>query len=212
MTSTPARHGVIVPVKPPAVAKSRLSGLGDDVRRSLAAAFAADTVAACLACESVAVVLAVTDDHLVARDLRQLGAEVVPDPTTVDLNATLRQSAVELDRRTPGLRVAAVCADLPALRASELDRALAAAPPERQGFVADSDRLGTTLVVAPDAASFQPSFGAGSRELHLDAGLVELDLPDIPGLRRDVDVPANLEEVLRLGVGPATSRVTAGLF
>src|SRR4051794_18143869 len=43
------RFVVLVPVKPPAVGKSRLLGLDAAVRRSLAEAFAQDTVAACLA-------------------------------------------------------------------------------------------------------------------------------------------------------------------
>ncbi len=41
------RYVALVPVKPPALGKSRLVGLEDDVRRALAAAFALDTVAAC---------------------------------------------------------------------------------------------------------------------------------------------------------------------
>ena len=40
----PVRYAVLVPVKPPAFAKSRLGDLGDDARRDLAAAFAVDTV------------------------------------------------------------------------------------------------------------------------------------------------------------------------
>ena len=48
------KYVALVPVKPPALGKSRLVGLTDDVRRALAAAFALDTVAACVAAESVA--------------------------------------------------------------------------------------------------------------------------------------------------------------
>ena len=76
MTSSSAPFGVVVPVKPPAVAKSRLGGLGDDVRRALASAFAADTVEAALASERVACVLVVTDDHVLARELVGSGVEV----------------------------------------------------------------------------------------------------------------------------------------
>src|SRR5688500_20164574 len=70
--SETARFGVIVPAKPPAFAKSRLGRLGDDVRRSLAAAFAADTVEAAMRAELVAPVLAATDDHRLAARLRAL--------------------------------------------------------------------------------------------------------------------------------------------
>ena len=212
MTSSPARVGVVVPVKPPAVAKSRLGGLGDDVRRSLAAAFAADTVEAALASERVACVLVVTDDHVLARELARIGAEVIPDGAVDDLNASLVQAAAELLRRHPGLRVAALCADLPALRPDELTRALEAAPADAMGFVADADGAGTTAVTAPDLAGFRPRFGHGSRAEHLAAGAGEIDLDGLASLRRDVDTPADLAEVLRLGIGPRTSRVTAGLF
>lgn len=212
MPSSSATFGVVVPVKPPAVAKSRLGGLGDEVRRALAAAFAADTVEAALSCPRVASVLVVTDDHVLARELAVCGAEVIPDGAADDLNASLVQAAAELLRRHPGLHLAALCADLPALRAVDLARALDAAPGERMGFVADADGVGTTAVTAPGLDTFRPCFGHGSRAEHLAAGAGEIELEGIPSLRRDVDTPADLADVLRLGIGPRTSRVTAGLF
>jgi 2-phospho-L-lactate/phosphoenolpyruvate guanylyltransferase len=206
----PARFAVLVPVKRTALAKSRLRGLGDQPRRQLAAAFAADTVSAVIACEAVARVLVATDDHLLAQVLRDVGADVIPDGTT-DLNGTLVQAAAEMHRRDPGLRLAAVCADLPALRAEELGRALAAAEADVMSFVADQERAGTTTVVAPDLQTFRPAFGKGSRAEHLAAGAFEIDGPDLAGLRRDVDDPAELNEALRLGVGPRTSAVVTTL-
>lgn len=204
--------GVVVPVKPPAFAKSRLGRLGDTVRRDLASAFAVDTVTAALRCEHVAMVLAVTDDHLLAAELVGLGAHVLPDGTTDDLNMTLVLAAAEVVRRRPGLRVAALCADLPALRPEDLDRALAAAPADRMGFVADADGIGTTLVTAPDLGGFRPAFGAGSRSAHLDLGAAEYVADDATSLRRDVDTPADLAAALELGIGARTSQVTADLF
>jgi 2-phospho-L-lactate guanylyltransferase len=212
MSSSSATFGLVVPVKPPAVAKSRLGGLGDDVRRALAAAFAADTVEAALACTRVATVLVVTDDHVLARELAEIGAEVIPDGAAEDLNASLVQAAAELLRRRPTLRVAALCADLPALRPEDLARALDAAPLQQMGFVADADRVGTTAVTAPDLERFLPCFGHGSRAEHLDVGAREIDLTGLDSLRRDVDTPADLADVLRLGIGPRTSRLAAGLF
>ena len=44
------RFAVLVPVKPPAFAKSRLADLGDAARIDLATAFAVDTVTAVLSC------------------------------------------------------------------------------------------------------------------------------------------------------------------
>ncbi|MGN6577667.1 MAG: 2-phospho-L-lactate guanylyltransferase, partial [Nocardioides sp.] len=169
MRSSPS-FGAVVPVKPPSVAKSRLAGLGDDVRRALARAFAADTVEATLACDRVEAVLVVTDDHVLAAELAGIGAHVIPDGASDDLNATLFQAAAELLRRHPGLRVAAVCADLPALEAADLSAVLDAAPDDAMGFVSDADGVGTTVLTAPDLATFRPAFGPGSRAVPLGRG------------------------------------------
>ena len=206
----PTAYGVLVPVKPPAVAKSRLGGLGDASRRDLAAAFAADAVSAVLACDRVARVLVVTDDHELARAMCDLGADVLPDGAA-DLNGTLLQAAAEMHRRDPGLRLAAVCADLPALRPDELAATLDASHATEMSFVADQERVGTTVVVAPDVRTFRPSFGPGSRRQHLEAGAHEIDAVDVPTVRRDVDDPAELAEALALGVGPRTSMVATAL-
>ncbi len=61
------QYAALVPVKPPARGKSRLVGADDATRRALAAAFARDTVLACLAADRVAQVLVVTDDVRVRR-------------------------------------------------------------------------------------------------------------------------------------------------
>jgi 2-phospho-L-lactate guanylyltransferase len=209
--SPPARrYAVLVPVKPPAVGKSRLGGLGDGTRRALAEAFAADTVAALLGCDRVQRVLVVSDDAAVARRLAGIGAEVVPDGTD-DLNGALVQAAAEMHRRDPGLWLAAVCADLPALRPEELAVALDAADATRMSFVSDEDGVGTTALMAPDVATFRPCFGGDSRRGHLAAGAYEIDGVHQRTLRRDVDEPEDLAEALRLGVGPCTAAVCASL-
>ena len=201
------RYAVLVPVKPPAFAKSRLGDLGDRARRDLATAFAVDTITAVVACPQVDRVLVVTDDHELARGLLDLGVEVIPDGTTDDLNGTLLLAAAEMHRRHPALRLAAVCADLPALRPDELAQVLTDAASDRMTFVADQQRSGTTIVVAPTLETFRPAFGPGSRQRHLDAGAREVDDVDAPSLRRDVDDRDDLVEAIRLGVGARTSLV-----
>ena len=202
---------VVVPVKVPAIAKSRLAGLGDEVRRELVVAFAADTITAAMQSARVSVVLAVTDDHQLARGLADLGAQVMPDGIANDLNGSLTMAAAEVGRQWPRLRVAALCADLPALRSVELSRALAAAEDDRQSFVSDEQRSGTTLLVAPTPDMFDARFGNGSREAHLRIGAAELDVFDVPTLRRDVDTTDDLAEAIDLGVGSRTALVTTGL-
>lgn len=194
---------VVVPVKPPAVGKSRLAGLGAESRRSLAAAFALDTVTACLATPLVAHVLAVTDDARFARELAGAGCSVIPDGPSGDLNASLRLAAAEARRRWPGLRVAAVCADLPALLPGDLDRALGEAAGRPASFVADAAGVGTTFYSAdPDA--FTPCFGPGSRAAHLATGAAEIG-DSLVTLRADVDNLDDLDRARSLGLGPHTA-------
>ncbi|HET7735389.1 MAG TPA: 2-phospho-L-lactate guanylyltransferase [Nocardioidaceae bacterium] len=199
-------YGVVVPVKPPAVAKSRLAALGDPVRRDLCAAFAVDTVVAVAACPLVERVLVVTDDATLAAVLADLGVDVIPDGVGDDLNGSLALGAAELHRRSPGLRLAAVFADLPALRPEELAEALHDAADDRMSFVADAEGTGTTTVVAPTLELFRPSFGPDSRQAHLDAGAREI-LRELPGLRHDVDTPEDLAVALELGAGERTAFV-----
>lgn len=213
MSSAPAEpaYGVLVPIKAPAIAKSRLSSLGDEVRRALVTAFATDTITTALESPHVGLVLAVTDDHVLATGLADLGAQVIPDGATDDLNGSLVQAAAELSRRRPELRIAAICADLPALREAELSQLLLSAPDDRAAFVADAQGVGTTVLLAPSVEQFDPRFGPGSRAAHLHAGAHEIDLSDVPSLRRDVDTTADLLDAIRLGVGGRTAMATTGI-
>jgi 2-phospho-L-lactate guanylyltransferase len=197
---------VLVPVKPPAVGKSRLVGLADDTRRELAAAFALDTVSACLATPHVAAVMAVTDDALFARRLADAGCAVLPDGQGGDLNASLRLAAIEAVRRWPALRPVALCADLPALIPADLAAALSQLSGEGAGFVADAAGTGTTMYAAP-IDEFDPRFGPGSRAAHRAAGAIEVD-GALPTLRQDVDDRSDLTRARALGVGVHTSVLT----
>jgi 2-phospho-L-lactate guanylyltransferase len=206
-----ARYGVLVPVKPTRHAKSRLAPLGDAAREALVEAFAADTVSAALSSPAVALVMAVTDDHVLAAGLAELGAHVLPDGAAGDLNATLVQASAELHRRWPDLALAALCADLPALDTAELTAALDCAAEHTAAIVPDTAGTGTTLVTAASTEHFHPRFGPGSRQEHVNAGAHLIHEVAVPTLRRDVDTPEDLEAALLLGVGPRTAMVAAGL-
>ena len=204
-----SKYVVLVPVKPPAVGKSRLVGLSDGTRRGLAAAFALDTVAAAREATHVTAVLAVTDDAALAAEVRLLGCEAIPDGVAGDLNATLRQAAAEADRRWPGAEPVALCADLPALKPRELDAALLQVGTGETAYVTDSDGVGTTLYTAAHSA-FDPAFGPMSGTAHAEAGARALTV-EAPGLRRDVDDLDDLRAALELGVGPRTRLRAASL-
>jgi 2-phospho-L-lactate guanylyltransferase len=204
-TASETRWALIVPLKPLHLAKSRLAAeAGEALRPSLALAFAEDTVAAALACPLVGRVSVVTDDPLAARRLAPLGARVLPDAPGRGLNAALAYGAATLRRETPGAWLAALNADLPALRPEELGRVLAAAGGHARSFLADAAGVGTTLLAAA-RAELSPAFGGASRARHLGSGAVELALAGVDSVRRDVDTGEDLRAALALGVGPRTA-------
>ncbi|WP_457030911.1 2-phospho-L-lactate guanylyltransferase [Kitasatospora sp. P5_F3] len=201
---------LVLPVKPLAVAKSRLEPYAGARRPALALAFALDTVAAALACPLVARVLVVTQDALAGAQLARLGALVVADEPGGGLNPALTYGAELARRLAPDAPLAVLSADLPALRSAELGRVLAAAAAHGgRSFLADSPGLGTTVLACPPGHPLAPRFGDGSRARHAAGGAAELSPGDVPSVRRDVDTGADLLEALALGVGPHTAAVAS---
>ncbi|PWW23207.1 2-phospho-L-lactate guanylyltransferase [Geodermatophilus normandii] len=195
------RWSLVVPAKRLGAAKTRLvplTGGGPGVHADLVLALLADTVAAARDCAAVADVVVVTDDERAAATVRALGARTVPDEPDRGLNPALAHGA----RASGGDAVAALSSDLPALRSDELAAALAAATAPRC-FVADAAGTGTTLLTA-SGVPLDPRFGRGSAAAHAAAGAVPL-AGGWPGLRRDVDTPADLAAAVHLGVGAATA-------
>ncbi|TVZ85920.1 2-phospho-L-lactate guanylyltransferase [Streptomyces sp. BK340] len=204
---------LVIPLKPLARAKSRLSDTaGDEVRPGLALAFAQDTVSAALACPAVSDVVVVTDDALAGRELAALGARIVPDAPASGLNAALAHGAATVREMRPGAAVAALNADLPALRPLELSRVLSAAAEFPRAFLADAAALGTTLLAATPDQELRPAFGTDSRARHRTSGARELDLTEVDSVRQDVDTGEDLRAALALGVGRHTAAASAGLL
>ena len=190
----------VIPVKRLSAAKSRLRGAVPDARHAeLALAMVLDTATALLAAEPVGRLLVVTDDPVAAAAVTALGARVVPDRPGADLNAAMRFGADEAAGLTAYRLVLA--GDLPALRPGQLAEALGGA--ERRSFVADAAGTGTVLLATPPGRPLDPHFGLGSAAAHARSGAMPLS-GDWPGLRQDVDTPADLAIVLSLGAGPHT--------
>jgi 2-phospho-L-lactate guanylyltransferase len=208
--------------------------LAGDRRRELALALASDTVSAVVACPEVARVIVVTSDPEAGPRLSALGALIIPEAEAVEadaafapraaprpspdgsqhqLNAALRRGAAVAARRWPGTGLAALTADLPALRPAELAVALrAAAGTAGPSFVPDAAGVGTTLYAVVPGAEFRPMYGGASRARHAAGGAAELALGGIAGLRQDVDTPDDLRAAVALGVGPRTVGVAAELL
>ncbi|GHA46952.1 2-phospho-L-lactate guanylyltransferase [Streptomyces purpurascens] len=204
---------LVVPLKPLAQAKSRLADTADDgLRPGLALAFAQDTVAAALACPAVRDVAVVTDDARAGRELAVLGAAIIPDEPGGGLNAALAHGAGIIRSTRPGSPVAALNADLPALRPPELTRVLDAAAEFPRAFLPDAAAIGTTLLAAAPGRELLPVFGTDSRARHRASGAVELGLADVDSVRQDVDTGDDLRNALALGVGPHTAAAAARLL
>ena len=195
---------MLVPVKRLAAAKTRLRGaVGAERHESLVLAMAQDTVAAALAAPGIAGVLVVTADPLVTAAVTALGARAVPEPGPDGLNAALRHAAATASTGVAG-RIAALPADLPALRGDELSAALSTlATAGGGGYVPDAAGTGTVLLVAAPGGRLVPRFGPGSAAAHGHGGARRVE-GDWPSLRHDVDTPADLAVAVGLGVGAHT--------
>lgn len=196
------RWSVVVPVKRLAVAKSRLRAAVPGVDHDrLVLAICLDTVDAVLSCPAVERVVTVTDDPRAAEALAALGAIVVPDQPAAGLNPAVEHGMRMAAGLAPLAPIAAVSADLPALRPAELAAALGAAAEHRRSFVADAAGTGTTLLAVAAGGPLLPAYGPDSRAAHAGSGAVELH-GDWPTLRRDVDTAADLAAAAALGLRP----------
>lgn len=172
---------VVIPVKPPAIGKSRL-GLGAELARAIAL----DTVAAAVACAAVDRVIVVTSDAA----FRPPGAEVLVEDSPSGIDAAVAAGAALAGIRTAR---AALLGDLPALVPQELAAALALAALAPRSFVADREGTGTTLVTASPEVELLTAFGPDSAASHRRLGLDALDLPVGSSVRFDVDTREQFE-------------------
>ncbi|OBA59322.1 2-phospho-L-lactate guanylyltransferase [Mycobacterium sp. 1100029.7] len=201
---------VIIAVKRLAAAKTRLAPVfSARTRETVVLAMLVDTVTAAAGVGSVGSITVVTPDDAAAAAARGLGAQVLADPTPVGHDDPLNHAIASAERHLAESfsNIVALQGDLPALQTQELADAIAAARAHRRSFVADRLATGTAALCAFGTA-LDPRFGADSAARHRRSGAIELTGP-WPGLRCDVDTPADLAAARRLGVGAATARAVA---
>jgi 2-phospho-L-lactate/phosphoenolpyruvate guanylyltransferase len=201
---------LIVAVKRLAAAKTRLAPVfSARTRETVVLAMLIDTLTAASGVPSVGSITVVTPDEAAAAAAAGLGANVLPDPTPEGHPDPLNNAIAVAERSMAGTFTNTVVlqGDLPALQTQELAQAIAAARAYRRSFVADRLATGTAALCA-FGADLDPEFGADSAERHRRSGAIELT-GAWPGLRCDVDTPADLVAARRLGVGAATARAIA---
>lgn len=182
----------MIPVKPVADAKSRLGQLGDPMRAGLARALALDTIEVVARTAGVTRVVVVTADPDIASALPD-GVELVRERAVVGIDTALAVAAERIGVRR---HRAAVPADLAALAPAELASALTDASAVPRAVVADAAGTGTTLLTARAGLAWTSAYGPDSFARHRALGCEPLPVGVRSGLRRDLDTPDDLAELL----------------
>lgn len=195
----------VVPVKSPKRGKSRLGPDLGEWRTELAAAFAADTLAALLDATQVTLVVVVGGQGLPTSLLDHARVRTLPDPGS--LNAAANDGIAWTRRHHPGSGILILAADLPAATGAAVDRLLEATPARGLWVLPDLESVGSTGLLIGSGSVIAPDFGEASLSRHRAAGALPVAVRAIEGLRRDVDTADQLSEATSLGVGQRTQAV-----
>ncbi|RFD25333.1 2-phospho-L-lactate guanylyltransferase [Mycobacterium uberis] len=204
--------GLIIAVKRLAAAKTRLSSVfSARTRENVVLAMLIDTLTVATHVSALSSITVITPDEAAAAAAAELGANVLADPTPEEHDDPLNNAIATAEHMVTGLlsNIIVLQGDLPALQTQELSEAIIAARHHQRSFVADRLGSGTSALCAFGTA-LDPQFGPDSSAQHRRSGAIELTGP-WPGLRCDVDTPADLAAACRLGIGAATARVVAHL-
>jgi 2-phospho-L-lactate guanylyltransferase len=206
MASPATRPFLVIPVKPPAGSKQRLSvRLADEERELVSRSLAIRAVGAAVAAWPQGRLLVVTADPILLEFCQRFGVATISDPG-VGQSAAVRAGALWCLERGANV-LATVAADLPSVTAPDLALVLRLSKAMPMGAMVLFPDLGGTgtngLVVRPATLQLH-SFGPDSRRRHqaLAKSLgIQSRLVDVPGLAWDVDRPEDLER-------PAVSMAT----
>jgi 2-phospho-L-lactate/phosphoenolpyruvate guanylyltransferase len=204
----------VVPVKSFDAAKQRLSpSLGGGSRQLLAQAMFSDVLAALRRVRRLDAVAVVTDDHEIEAMLRADPVTVLHDDRS-DGQSPAAMIGIRHAMDEGYRRALLVPGDTPLMDPGAVDALLETSRTERLdvAIVPDRHHEGTNALVICPPDAFEPSFGPGSLERHLQAAR-EADLShrveEVESLMHDVDTAddfTTLGEKLerRRGVAPRT--------
>ena len=201
---------IIVPIKNPANAKTRLSRmLGAEERQKLAGVMFADVARALSGVRLAQGIFVVTADRGVSLQARRLGFEVLEEGSQHSESASVDWASGELEDRGYDL-VMRVPADIPMVTAADIDGLLemelcrpgALMVPSREG-------TGTNSIMRIPPTLFQSHFGPDSLRLHRDEAAklgVEPVIVANDRIGLDIDEPGDLAALLECGRGTQTFR------
>jgi 2-phospho-L-lactate guanylyltransferase len=196
----------LIPLKHHGEPKSRLATLlSAEERIALMESSTAEVVAAVAAVPAVVAITVVSSGRGKEKLAADLGASFFDD-RGLAWNEALRAAS---EQAVSQPLVLVVSADIPLVRAAELER-LIVATPGRGIAIARSLDAGTNAVALRPPAAFTTCFGAsGSALLHAElarrAGL-EAAILDQPGTALDLDSPEDVERFLAAAGAPSPTR------
>ena len=188
---------IVIPVKAFAQAKSRLAAcLSAKARAELAEAMCADVFAAVAMVRGVDRVWVVTNGPLAMARARRQGWDVLAEERQISESASVdmacrhcEASGVEAVLRLP--------ADIPLVRASDIEAIVAAFGPSRGCVIVPSrGRTGTNALLRSPPTAFASHFGSGSFAKHLAAaGAADIAATILrnPRIELDIDEADDLE-------------------
>ena len=184
----------IVPVKTFDRAKQRLANVLDQgERRSLMLAMARDVLTCLTGCTRISGILIVSRTAEADALAQSFGTERFAESPDAGLPEALRQATDYLIANFNAAGVMIVPADVPAIRAPEIDRILA--EHEQVTILPDAENMGTNALVCSPPGCIPYIFDGQSFKPHVDAAFTVGITPRIlPGtaFSLDVDVPDDL--------------------
>jgi 2-phospho-L-lactate guanylyltransferase len=184
----------VIPVKPAAQGKQRLSAALDSrERRQLVEIMLERVVAAVRGVHMLdAVCILTSEQSLVPR-----GAQHIEDRSS-DVNTALALAATALCER--GAEAMLVLpGDIPLVTSSDIEGILALAEPRRMVVVPDSTRSGTNALLLAPPTLVVPRFGPGSLAAHLAAAFevgTRAIVLECANIARDIDEPRDIAWLL----------------
>lgn len=190
---------VVVPVKPFALAKRRLSAvLTEDERARLAQVMLTDLLQTLARCARVSGVVVVSRDKAVRPLAERYGASVLPE-AEAGLSRSVLQAAQHLaGQGAPALLM--LPTDIPLTTPAEIDTLIAShgsAPAVT--LVSDGEGYGTNAIALSPPSLMPFRFGRRSFEAHRAAATAcgaRVQVLQLPGLALDVDTPEDLQRLL----------------
>lgn len=190
---------ILIPVKNSLAAKQRLAAILDQrARTELAQTMLHDVAAEIAAWERRPACALVTSDPFAIEIAEQYDFEVIRDPANPGETGAIEMATNLYVAR--GLAYTLVIpADIPLLKASELEQILSRAPKQGCVLAPAFDGRGTNAAFRRPADLIPLRFGNDSFKPHLAAARAtgkECVVLNLPGLAIDVDNPSDLQQVM----------------